>query len=333
MDAFEKDEVPMLSDSYSQVDERHTGPLKNERRTPLIQMSGPLYISCKNENFFRPTQGATGRNTTDVRVEKYPSFNGMGQSDWPDSYAGKNEHLLKSGQLGICNDPYCTTCPTYYNFKDQQKNSKSSVIFDPKFHNVLYGDAKDPLFFFLFSVNLENKCIVINWPMSTAIVVFRSMTDFIYLLNMLLQFRLAYISPESRVVGAGDLVDQPKKIALNYLKGYFLIDLFVVLPLPQIIILLVLPKSLQLSGANNAKNLLRAAILVQYIPRLYRFLPLLAGQSPTGFIFETGWANFVINLLTFVLSGHVVGSCWYLFGLQSFNFALSDYVVAFMISC
>ena len=81
-------------------------------------------------------------------------------------------------------------------------------------------------------------------------------------------------------------------------------------------ILLVLPMSLGSSGANYAKNLLRTAVLVQYIPRLYRFLPFLAGQSSSGFIFESAWTNFVINLLTFVLSGHVVGSCWYLFGLQ-----------------
>ena len=84
----------------------------------------------------------------------------------------------------------------------------------------------------------------------------------------------------------------------------------------QIIILFVLPRSLGVSGANYAKNLLRAAVLVQYIPRLYRCLPLLSGQSPIGFVFESAWANFVINLLTFMLSGHVVGSCWYLFGLQ-----------------
>jgi len=40
------------------------------------------------------------------------------------------------------------------------------------------------------------------------------------------------------VVGAGDLVDHPKKIALHYLKGYFLIDLFVVFPLPQVMFFL-----------------------------------------------------------------------------------------------
>lgn len=49
-----------------------------------------------------------------------------------------------------------------------------------------------------------------------------------------MQFRLAYVAPESRVVGAGELVDHPKKIAMNYLKGNFFIDLLVVLPLPQV---------------------------------------------------------------------------------------------------
>nr|GEX64436.1 probable cyclic nucleotide-gated ion channel 20, chloroplastic [Tanacetum cinerariifolium] len=59
-----------------------------------------------------------------------------------------------------------------------------------------------------------NKCIVIDWPLTTIIIVFRSITDFIYLMHMLVQFRLAFISPESGVVGAGKLVDDPKKVAL-----------------------------------------------------------------------------------------------------------------------
>lgn len=49
-----------------------------------------------------------------------------------------------------------------------------------------------------------------------------------------MQFRLAYVSPESLVVGAGELVDQPKEIALHYIKGKFFVDLLVVLPLPQV---------------------------------------------------------------------------------------------------
>jgi len=42
------------------------------------------------------------------------------------------------------------------------------------------------------------------------------------------------VAPESMVVGAGELVDQPMKIAIHYFKTSFFIDLFVVLPLPQV---------------------------------------------------------------------------------------------------
>ncbi|KAI3724114.1 hypothetical protein L2E82_35880 [Cichorium intybus] len=275
----------------------------------------------------------------------------------------KSEHLLKSGQLGMCNDPYCTTCPTSYKAK---RISRVSEGFNHHFDDVMHGGAKgwankkllllkrsifgvmnphakvvqqwnqfvvisclvaifiDPVFFFLLSTRKDYKCIAINWQFTKIIVIFRNITDFIYLMHMLLQFRLAFIPPESRVVGAGDFVDHPKKIALHYLSGFFFLDLFIVLPVPQIIVLLILPHAIASSGANYAKNLLRSAILVQYIPRLYRFLPLLAGQSSSGFIFESAWANFVINLLTFVLAGHVVGSSWYLLGLQRVNQCLRD---------
>lgn len=76
--------------------------------------------------------------------------------------------------------------------------------------------------------------------MSRTLVVLRSITDVVYLLNILLQFRLAYVSPESRVVGAGDLVDHPKKIAAHYFKSYFFFDVFVVSPLPQVYFILSL---------------------------------------------------------------------------------------------
>ncbi|XP_019055584.1 PREDICTED: probable cyclic nucleotide-gated ion channel 20, chloroplastic [Nelumbo nucifera] len=313
MTSDEKDEVPMLSNTHSQsldecqdvefprfssrnrsvsmsiamkpmeLDESeskfvgYTGPLRTERSTPFVQMSGPLYITRKPENLNKPMHGLIDRKKSVLMEEHYPSQNGMDQKEWiVESYADKNEHLLRSGPLGVCNDPYCTTCPTYYNSSEfRQKNSRASGLFDSKFHNAFYGDAKsrarrlctllqsyipgvmnphtkvvqqwnqffvisclvaifvDPLFFFLLSAKEEYKCIVLNWPMTKTLVVLRSLTDFVYFLHMLLQFRLAYVAPESTVVGCGKLVDNPKTIALHYLKGYFLIDVIVVLPLPQ----------------------------------------------------------------------------------------------------
>ncbi|CAJ2667231.1 unnamed protein product [Trifolium pratense] len=334
----------------------HTGPLRSKRKTPFSPMSGPLYVTHRPENLFWQNMVAQRSNAVESKTEKFPLCNIMSGHDLQNNYAGKNEHLVRSGPLGMCNDPYCTTCPTYFK-ATQQMDSKNSGLFNPK--NAFYGDAKDwarrifaflipnvprvmnphnklvqqwnkffaicclvaifvdPLFFFLLSVNKERKCIVIDSTITTVLVLLRSTNDFIHFLNIILQFRLAYVAPESRVVGAGELVDHPKKIARHYLQTYFLFDLFVVLPLPQIMILFFLPKHLGTSGANHAKNLLRGAVLAQYMPRLCRFLPMLI--SPSGFIFESAWASFFINLFTFMLSGHVVGSWWYLFGLQRVN--------------
>ncbi|KAB1200234.1 putative cyclic nucleotide-gated ion channel 20, chloroplastic [Morella rubra] len=168
MASFEKDNVPMLSGMNGQSSEEHadpqfqrsaymtrsaslfipmnstesfdrgtnlvghTGPLRRERKTHLIQMSGPLYPSHKPENLFLLNQGMTGQNKAETLVGTCPPLKGKDQDDWlHESYVGKNEHLLRSGQLGMCNDPYCTTCPTYHNFK-AQKNSRASLVFDPK---------------------------------------------------------------------------------------------------------------------------------------------------------------------------------------------------------
>ncbi|KAF8050561.1 hypothetical protein N665_1940s0004 [Sinapis alba] len=268
----------------------------------------------------------------------------------------KNANLLKSRQLGMCNEPYCTTCPSYYNH--QATEFHTFRVSDSRFHTALYDDARgwakrfassvrrcipgimnphskfvqvwtrflafsclmaifiDPTFVFLLLIRHDNKCIEIDWTKTNVLVSLRSMLDIIFFINILLQFRMAYVAPESRIVGAGQLVDHPRKIARNYLRGKFLLDMFIVLPIPQIMILSILPAHLGTSTAGSERNIIRSTFLVQYIPKLYRLLPLLAGQTPTGFIFESAWANFVINLLTFMLAGHAVGSCWYFSGFE-----------------
>lgn len=345
-----------------------SGPLRNdERRRTFIPLSGPLQ-SNRVVNIARVSMSGPLRTDREVEervVNSHVSVSGGGGEHGMDNnYGGKHEHLLKSGPLGRCNDPFCTTCPPYYEFKDiHTRNAQSLLVVGYPVQGTFFGDVNhsiknllsqlwayipgimsphakivqqwnkffvisclvaifvDPLFFFLFSVKKSHSCIIFNKTLALVITVVRSTTDFVYFLHILLQFRLAYIAPESRVVGAGDLVDDPREIAHHYIFGYFLVDLFVVLPLPQIMIWVLRNGR---TKANYAKNLLRVTVLLQYVPRMIRFLPLLAGRSATGFIFESAWANFVINLLIFILVGHVVGSCWYLFGLQRVNQCLRD---------
>nr|XP_007152605.1 hypothetical protein PHAVU_004G144100g [Phaseolus vulgaris]ESW24599.1 hypothetical protein PHAVU_004G144100g [Phaseolus vulgaris] len=391
---FEKDEVPFLSDSHPQVSTevvdsilpRHisrtqsvsisipttltepyerdtnsvgyTGPLRIQRITPFNQMSGPLHDTNRPENLSRQNKVAPKPQPEESKTEIFSSCCGiMGENDLQTYYASKNEHLVRSGPQGMCSDPYCTTCPTYF---------KATQQINHKFRSTLYGEAKDwarklftfliphvprimnphnklvqqwsnffticcwvtffvdPLFLFLLSVQKENKCIGINWAFTKVLLALRSITDFINFLRIALQFRLAYVAPESRVVGAGELVDHPKKIALHYIKTYFFIDLFVVLPLPQIFILLVLQKNLatDTSGANYENELFVVLMMLQYFPRLLRFFPMVC--SPDGLVFESPLLNIFINLLTFILSGHVVGSWWYHFSLRRVNQCLKD---------
>lgn len=162
MDASERDEIPMLpaaylysdsgdgsgssglstrtrsasmsipSNSLDSTDYEHnlvgfTGPLTSNRRAPNTQMSGPLYANRNQEFVFQPPKGASRQKATEPKLDRTEN------NDWQvENYMGRNEHLFRSGQLGMCNDPYCTTCPMYYNVKGTKKPSRTSEIFDAK---------------------------------------------------------------------------------------------------------------------------------------------------------------------------------------------------------
>lgn len=113
-----------------------TGPSANGIWTSRIQMSGPLFTRHNHEVIFQPPEVAPEEIPVESKLERYTSSNGRDNDDWPlETFRTKNEHLLKSGQLGMCNDPYCTICPTYYNAKGNPKTSRTSEMIDAK---VLY---------------------------------------------------------------------------------------------------------------------------------------------------------------------------------------------------
>ena len=94
----------------------------------------------------------------------------------------------------------------------------------------------DPLFFYLPTVlnHGNSSCMATDLNLGIVLTCFRTLADVFYLLQMVLKFRTAYVSPSSRVFGKGELVMDPKKIARRYLKLDFFIDLTAALPLPQV---------------------------------------------------------------------------------------------------
>ncbi|MFQ6630543.1 hypothetical protein Gotur_009363 [Gossypium turneri] len=96
--------------------------------------------------------------------------------------------------------------------------------------------AIDPLFFYALSIGRGGSpCLYMDGGLAAIVTVLRTCVDAVHLFHLWLQFRLAYVSRESLVVGCGKLVWDARAIASHYvrsLKGFWF-DVFVILPVPQ----------------------------------------------------------------------------------------------------
>ncbi|GER30385.1 cyclic nucleotide-gated channel 16 [Striga asiatica] len=93
----------------------------------------------------------------------------------------------------------------------------------------------DPLFFYLLGFRVDRHCLTMDFAWAGVLVTTRTIIDLFSALHIIIKFRTAYVAPTSRVFGRGDLVKDPYKIAVRYLKGDFAIDLAAALPLPQVL--------------------------------------------------------------------------------------------------
>ncbi|CAA0838842.1 Putative cyclic nucleotide-gated ion channel 18 [Striga hermonthica] len=174
----------------------------------------------------------------------------------------------------------------------------------------------DPLFFYLLGFRADRHCLTMDFAWAGFLVTTRTIIDLFSALHIIIKFRTAYVAPTSRVFGRGDLVKDPYKIAVRYLKGDFAIDLAAALPLPQCVAWGVMPftKSNTSTNVNHAISLL---IILQYIPRLIVIFPLnWRIIKNTGVVAKTAWTGAAYNLILYLLASHVLGSVWYLMSVE-----------------
>ncbi|KAF1869823.1 hypothetical protein Lal_00017400 [Lupinus albus] len=158
----------------------------------------------------------------------------------------------------------------------------------------------DPLYFFLPTVG-GPACMKADHDLRILITVLRSFADLFYVLHMIMKFRTAFVAPNSRIVGRGELVMDPRQIAMRYLKSDF------------IVIWLVIPGSSNARSSNHANTTLALFVLIQYVPRLFLIFPLNQRiQKTTGVIAKTPWIGAAYNLVLYMLASHVTGATWYL---------------------
>ncbi|KAL7125702.1 hypothetical protein ABFS83_14G134200 [Erythranthe nasuta] len=209
----------------------------------------------------------------------------------------------------------------------RQKSSPKKKILDPQGTFLQRWDkivvlscviavSLDPLFFYIPVVDPVNRCLSLDKKLEIIACVLRSFMDLFYIFHIFLQFRTGFIAPCSRIFGRGELVEDAKAIAKRYLSSYFFVDVLSVLPLPQVVILIVIP-SVKAPISLVTKDLLKIVIFVQYIPRLFRLYPLYKEVTRTSGLFtETPWAGAAFNLFLYMLASHVLGAFWYLFAIE-----------------
>ncbi|KAL4375115.1 hypothetical protein AHAS_Ahas05G0249500 [Arachis hypogaea] len=112
-----------------------------------------------------------------------------------------NKYLAASDSLGLCDKPFCNTCPSYL------KTRKHDLTDDHKCVGVLW----------LVAQRTYIPIIFVN--------------DLVLGTNIIWRFRMAYISSKP-TGGGGYLVDDPTKIALRYIlaPNGFAVDFFLMFP-------------------------------------------------------------------------------------------------------
>ncbi|KAK1643908.1 hypothetical protein QYE76_061713 [Lolium multiflorum] len=180
--------------------------------------------------------------------------------------------------------------------------------------------AVDPLFFYALSVGRAGApCMYMDAGLAAAVTALRTAADLAHLAHVLVQFRLAYVSRDSLVVGCGKLVWDPRAIAAHYArsaKGLWF-DLFVILPIPQIIFWLVIPKLIREEEVKVIMTILLLIFVLQFLPKVYHSIYIMRKmQKVTGYIFGTVWWGFGLNLFAYFIASHIAGGCWYVLAIQ-----------------
>lgn len=108
--------------------------------------------------------------------------------------------------------------------------------------SCLFALFIDPFFYFipLFSQTKQGTlCVGKDKRLSITMTVMRSLADLFYMLNIAVKFNTAYISPNSRMLGKGELVTDPKDIRWQYIRSSdFVRDMLAAVPLAQVTLVL-----------------------------------------------------------------------------------------------
>ncbi|XP_040375751.1 cyclic nucleotide-gated ion channel 4-like [Oryza brachyantha] len=187
------------------------------------------------------------------------------------------------------------------------------------------GLMVDPLFLYAVSVSGPLMCVFLDGWFAAAVTVLRCMVDVMHAWNLLLRLRTA-VRPEDD--GAGEEEAQrraddgnggaaPAQVARPVSKKGLVLDLFVILPLMQVIMWVTAPAMIRAGSTTAVMTMLLVSFLFEYLPKIYHAIRFLRRmQNASGYVFGTIWWGIALNLMAYFVAAHAVGACWYLLGAQ-----------------
>ncbi|KAK8947023.1 Cyclic nucleotide-gated ion channel 4 [Platanthera zijinensis] len=194
----------------------------------------------------------------------------------------------------------------------------------------------DPLFFYALSISADELCLFVDGWFAATVTLLRLMTDAVHLWNMGMRMKTVYRArrcdrKEDEAVDLGrrnSRTGTPAAAAVaQYMrpKKEFFFDLFVILPVPQIVIWVAVPALIQQGSTTWVMNLCLIMFLFQYLPKIHHSISFLRRlQNSSGYIFGTIWWGIALNLIAYFIASHVVGACWYLLGIQRATKCLAE---------
>ncbi|KAI3708464.1 hypothetical protein L2E82_37634 [Cichorium intybus] len=176
----------------------------------------------------------------------------------------------------------------------------------------------DPLFFYTLSISDSWMCVFIDGWFAITVTVVRCMTDVLHVANMWLQFEWNRWSRYDVGLRRDDRVScNVSDRVLSQAAKAFLFDLFVILPIPQVVLWVVIPALLKKGLTIEIMTVSLIMFLFQYLPKIYHSVCLLRRmQNLSGYIFGTVWWGIALNMIAYFVASHAVGACWYLLGMQ-----------------
>nr|XP_011466558.1 PREDICTED: cyclic nucleotide-gated ion channel 1-like isoform X2 [Fragaria vesca subsp. vesca] len=157
----------------------------------------------------------------------------------------------------------------------------------------------DPLFLYIPLINEERKCLMLDKKLMTAALILRIVTDLRYVMKI-----------GSKTIKCRRC---PKKIA-----GSIATDVVAILPIPQVIVLVFLPR-MRGSTSLSIMKFLNWLILFQYLQRVYpvyRYCRNLNKKIHLSSTPTRAWIPSLINILIYILASYVLGTFWYFFSIQ-----------------